>query len=186
MLTARHCAACVLTHSAVTLCDPVDCSPPGSSVHGIFQARVLEWVAISYSRGSSQHILYLLHLLHWQAGSLPLSHLCFTHDRVYMSVLFFSLNVCPTLSFPCCVHLFATPWTVAHQAALSMEFSRQEYWSGLPFPTPGDLPDPEIKPTSLAISSIGRQILYHWAPWEANSLKDSSTKTLLGSDKLDT
>ena len=43
------------------------------------------------------------------------------------------------------VRLFATPWTVAHQAPLSMEFSRQQYWSGLPFPTPGDLPDPGIK-----------------------------------------
>ena len=39
-----------------------------------------------------------------------------------------------------------TPWTVAHQAPLSMEFSRQEHWSGLPFPTPGDLPDAEIEP----------------------------------------
>jgi len=39
-----------------------------------------------------------------------------------------------------------TPWTVAHQAPLSMEFSRQEYWSGLPFPSPGDLTDPEIEP----------------------------------------
>ena len=39
-----------------------------------------------------------------------------------------------------------TPWTVAHQAPLSMEFSRQEYWSGLPFPSPGDLPDPGLKP----------------------------------------
>ena len=48
-----------------------------------------------------------------------------------------------------CILLFATPWTVAHQAPLSMEFSRQEYWSGLPFPTPGHLPDPGIKPTSL-------------------------------------
>ena len=48
-----------------------------------------------------------------------------------------------------CILLFATSWTVAHQAPLSMEFSRQEYWSGLPFPTPGDLPDPGIKPTSL-------------------------------------
>ena len=42
------------------------------------------------------------------------------------------------------VRLFATPWTVAHQAPPSMEFSRQEYWSGLPFPSPGDLPDPRI------------------------------------------
>ena len=45
---------CVYTQSCLTLCDPVDCSLPGSSVHGIFQARILEWVAISYSRGSSQ------------------------------------------------------------------------------------------------------------------------------------
>ena len=49
-----------------------------------------------------------------------------------------------------CGWLFVTPWTVAHQAPLSMEFSRQEYWSGLQFPTQGDLPDPGIKPTSLA------------------------------------
>ena len=51
------------------------------------------------------------------------------------------------------VRLFATPWTVAYQAPPSMGFSRQECWSGLPFPSPGDLPDPEIKhgsPTSQA------------------------------------
>ena len=45
---------------------------------------------------------------------------------------------------------FASPWTVAHQAPLSMEFSRQEYWSELPFSPPGDLPDPGIEPTSPA------------------------------------
>ena len=44
---------------------------------------------------------------------------------------------------------FATPWTIAHQVPLSIRFPRQEYWSGLPFPTPGDLPDPGIKLTSL-------------------------------------
>ena len=49
---------------------------------------------------------------------------------------------CPTL---------CNPWTVAHQAPLSMGFSRQEYWSGLPFPSPGDLPDPGIKPRSPAL-----------------------------------
>ena len=43
------------------------------------------------------------------------------------------------------------PWTVAHQGPLSMEFSRQEYWSGLPFPSPGDLPDPGIEPRSPAL-----------------------------------
>ena len=52
------------------------------------------------------------------------------------------------------VRLFATPWTVAYQAFLSMGFSRQEYWSGLPFPSPGDLPNPGIKPTSLASPAL--------------------------------
>ena len=47
------------------------------------------------------------------------------------------------------VQLFATPWTIAHQSPLSVELSRQEYWSGLPFPIPGDLPDPRIKFKSL-------------------------------------
>ena len=49
------------------------------------------------------------------------------------------------------VRLVATPWTVAYQAPLSMGFSRQEYWSALPFPSPGDLPDPGIKPRSPAL-----------------------------------
>ena len=52
-----------------------------------------------------------------------------------------------------CVRLFATPWTVARQAPLSMGFSRQEYWSGLLFPSPGDLPNPGIKPWSLALQA---------------------------------
>ena len=47
--------------------------------------------------------------------------------------------------------LFATPWAIAHQAPLSMEFSRQEYWSGLPFPSPGDLPSPGNEPESPAL-----------------------------------
>ena len=53
-----------------------------------------------------------------------------------------------------CVRLFATPWTVACQAPLSMGFSRQEYWSGLPFPPPGDLPNPGVKPTSLVTPAL--------------------------------
>ena len=57
------------------------------------------------------------------------------------------------------VRLFATLWTVACQAPPSMGFSRQEYWSGLPFPPPGDLPDPEIEPRLL-------RLLY----WQADSL----------------
>ena len=51
------------------------------------------------------------------------------------------------------VRLFVTPWTVAQQAPLSMGFSRQEYWSGLPFPSPGDLPDPGIEPRSPALQA---------------------------------
>ena len=51
-----------------------------------------------------------------------------------------------------CVQLFATPGTIARQAPLSMKISRQEYWSALPFPTPGDLPDPSIEPVSPAFA----------------------------------
>ena len=47
---------------------------------------------------------------------------------------------------------FVIPWTIARQAPLSMGFPRQEYWSGLPFPSPGDLPEPGIKPEALALS----------------------------------
>ena len=62
---------------------------------------------------------------------------------------------CKNIAFECVlsrlsrVQLFATPWTVTHQAPLSMEFSRKENWSGLPFPSPGDLPNPGIKSVSL-------------------------------------
>ena len=58
--------------------------------------------------------------------------------------IFFLSHIC-MLS---CVRLFVTPWTVAHQAPLSTGFPRQEYWSGLTFLLPGDLPNPGIKPTS--------------------------------------
>ena len=51
------------------------------------------------------------------------------------------------------VQLFVTPWTVTHQAPLSMGFCRQEYWSGLPFPSPGDLPNPGIEPRSPALQA---------------------------------
>ena len=54
------------------------------------------------------------------------------------------------------VQLFATPWTVAHQASSSLRFSRQEYWSGLPFPSPRGLPDPgiELRPTALQADAL--------------------------------
>ena len=56
MICHEKFIVCVLvTQLCPTLCDPLDCSPPGSSIHGIFWARMLEWVAIAFSRGSSQH-----------------------------------------------------------------------------------------------------------------------------------
>ena len=51
------------------------------------------------------------------------------------------------------VQLFVTPWTIAYQAPLSMGFSRQECWNGVPFPSPGDLPDPGIEPRSPALQA---------------------------------
>ena len=83
--------------SCPTLCDPIDCNPPGSPIPGILQARTLEWVAISFSNA-------------WKWN---------------MKVN--SLN---------CVQLLTTPWTTAYQAPPSMGFSRQEYWSGVPLPSP--------------------------------------------------
>ena len=64
----------VFSHALMFLCDPMNCSPPGSSVHGISKAKILQWVDISSSRGSSW-LRDWTHLLHWQADSLPLSHL---------------------------------------------------------------------------------------------------------------
>ena len=60
------------------------------------------------------------------------------------------------------VQLFVTPWTIAYHASLSMGFSRQEYWSGLPCPPPGDLPDPGIKPTSLTSPALACWFFTSW------------------------
>ena len=82
------------------------------------------------------------------------------------------------------VRLFVTLWTVTHQAPLSTGLSRQEYWSGLPFPPPGDLPDPGIKPTShpsfksLLFTYLNRQtvqifLLLHRVLWEHSEVVSS-------------
>ena len=65
------------------------------------------------------------------------------------------------------VQLLATPWTVAHQAPLSMGFSRQAYWSGLPFPIPGDLPDPGMEPASLGSPALPSGFFTPGASWES-------------------
>ena len=85
--------------SCPTLCDPIDGSPLGSSVPGILQARILEWVAISFSNAWK-----------WKVKVKSLSR----------------------------ARLLATPWTAPYQAPPSMGFSRQEYWSGMPLPSPID------------------------------------------------
>ena len=66
-------SVCSVVSHVPALCDPMDCSLLGSSIHGIFQARTLEWVAITFSKGSSQprDQTHISCLLHWQAGSLP-------------------------------------------------------------------------------------------------------------------
>ena len=68
------------------------------------------------------------------------------------------------------VRLFATPWTVAHQAPPSMEFSRQEYWSGLPFTSPRDLPNPGVKPGSPALQADSLPSEPPGSPFEPDNL----------------
>ena len=65
------------------------------------------------------------------------------------------------------VQLFATLWSVAHQAPLSIGFSRQEYWNGFPCPPSGDLPDPGIKPESLMSPTLVGRFFTTSATWEA-------------------
>ena len=77
------------------------------------------------------------------------------------------MNVLNVLSHLSCVWLFATPWTVAHQAPLSMGFSGQEYWSGWPCPPPGDLSDPGIKSAPLPSPALAGGFFTTSATWEA-------------------
>ena len=90
-------AAAKLLQLCLTLCDPIDSSPPGSPVPGILQARTLEWVVISLSNARK-----------WKVKVKSLSRVGF----------------------------LATPWSAAYQAPPSMGFSRQEYWRGVPLPSP--------------------------------------------------
>ena len=94
---AAAAAAAKSLQSWPTLCNPIGGSPPGSPVPGILQARILEWVAISFSNAWK-----------WKVKVKSLS----------------------------CASLLVTPWTAAYQAPPSMGFSRQEYWSGVPLPSP--------------------------------------------------
>ena len=77
-----------------------------------------------------------------------------------------SMCVCYVLSRFSCVWLFATPWTVACHAPLSMRFSMQKYWSGLPCPPPGDPPNPGIKPATLMSPKLAGGFLTSNGTWE--------------------
>ena len=136
-------AAVKLLQSCPTLCDPIDSSPPGSPIPRIFQARTLEWVAISFSNAWK-----------WKVKVKLLSH------------------VWPS----------AIPWTSAFQAPLSMGFSRQEYWSGVPLPSSQSWHrQPQfwvVERTSL-ISHIQRTALKHvkethfpFVPYDCVFIKD--------------
>ena len=83
------------------------------------------------------------------------------------SIHLFPITCAYVLSCFSCVWLFATLWTVAHQAPLSMGFSRQEYWSGLPCSSLGDLPDPGIKPASLTSPALAGGFFTTSTTWEA-------------------
>ena len=93
-----------------------------------------------------------------------------TYDRV------FSCPVCVHAQLLSHVQLFATPRTVACQASLSMRFPRHEYWSGLPFPLPGDPPNSGIEPASHVSLCIGRWVLFHSANWQALSCSEPHSK----------
>ena len=119
-------------------------SLPGSSVHGILQARLQEWVAFLSSRESS-----------WPRDRAQVSctagrlfTVLATRECVLLPHLVGSvLTATSVLSDP------VTPWTAACRAPLSMGFSRQEYWSGLPRPPPGYLPNPGIEPRSSTLQA---------------------------------
>ena len=79
------------------------------------------------------------------------------------------LSLCVSMvSHYSCAWLFVTLWTLTHQAPLSMGFSRQEYWSGLPFPPPGNLPDPGIEPASLMSPALAGRFFTANVTWEAH------------------
>ena len=141
-----YCAK--LLQSCPTLCDPVDCSLPGSFVPGILQARIQEWIAVPSSRGSSQprdqtHICIGRQILyHWGTWEAPISSCMLLNHLEIIQDEFLS-------------HATKIIWKrwnkPSHHATrshglslLSMEFSRQEYWNGLPFPSPGELSDPNL------------------------------------------
>ena len=124
-----------------TLCDPIDGSPPGSPIPGILQARILEWVAISFSNihTAAKLLRSCPTLCDPIDGSLPGSPIpgIFQARILEWVAISFSSAWKWKVKVKLLSHarLLETPWTAAYQAPPSMGFSRQEYWSGLPLPS---------------------------------------------------
>ena len=100
-------------------------------------------------------VIFLLHhlIIYWECPIYYARYKKYVCVCVYMCVL-------------SCVQLFLIPWTIAHQAPLSMEFCRQEYWSQSPFSTPGYLPNPGIEPKSLASPTLAGRFFITSTTWE--------------------
>ena len=111
------------------------CSFPPLSPHLVLECS---WLSLLYRKGCVYVCVCVCARVRSEQGLLNMAKLC---NLLNCGGLVTKL--CPTL---------VTTWTVACQAPLSIGFSRQEYWCGLPFPSPGDLPDPGIKPTSPALT----------------------------------
>ena len=93
------------------------------------------------------------------------THACMrahTHTHLFLKVKISSLQSVPACSLSH-VRVFSIPWDAVHQAPLSMGFPRWVYWSGLPFPPPGDLPTPGIEPESPVSPALAGRFFYHWA-----------------------
>ena len=155
------CMCVLVARLCLTLCDPMDYSWPDSPFYGIIQARILEWVVIPFSRGSAAAAAKSLQscptLCDPIDGSPPgspvpgiLQARTLEWDAISFSSAWKWKVKVKSLSR---VQLFTTPWTEGYQAPPSMGFSRLEYWSGLPLPSPlEDLPNPIIKPESPALA----------------------------------
>ena len=120
-------SVCSFTQLCPTLCDPMHCSPPGSSVHGIFQAIILEWVAIFFCSGSAQPRIWT-----WISWVSCIDKQILYHCPTWVRV-FHRQNVKTqkhwvfddvVVQLPSRVWLFTTPWTIAYQASLSLTISQ--------------------------------------------------------------
>ena len=140
-----------VSQSCPTLSDPMDCSLPGSSVHRIFQARVLKWGAIAYSSLIQSQALCSCPWTSW--SHLWILFLCRTQVKKSITDSAWVHPVASVMSNSLWPHV------VACQAPLFLGFFRQEYWSELPFPSPGDLSNSRIEPGSLMSPALAGRFL---------------------------